>query len=321
MINQLTSLKKHTTIVADTGEIKEIENYRPQDATTNPSLVLKAAKLPKYHYLVDNAIEWAKQKSCNRIQQITDACDKLAVDIGGEILKIIPGHISTEIDARLSYDVNGSVRKALQLIEMYAESGIEEQRVLIKLAATWQGIQAASELKKKNIRCNLTLVFSFIQAKACAEAGVFLISPFVGRISDWYKDQNKKAYLPNEDPGVISVKKIYNYYKKLRYETLVMGASFRNINQIIELAGCDRLTISPNLLKILKENSGSVERKLRVPDMNNNDHPKHSISKVTESDFYWHHNQDTMAISKLSQGIYQFSQDQRKLEQLIGDLL
>ncbi|MFC2568466.1 MAG: transaldolase, partial [Haemophilus parainfluenzae] len=263
MTTQLDSLRSMTVVVADTGDIDAIKKYQPQDATTNPSLILSASALPQYAPLIDEAIAYAKAQSADKAQQLIDAEDKLAVNIGLEILKIVPGRISTEVDARLSYDTQATVEKARKLIALYNEAGISNDRILIKIASTWQGIRAAEILEKEGINCNLTLLFSEAQARACAEAGVYLISPFVGRILDWYKaNTDKKEYAPAEDPGVISVTKIYNYYKEYGYKTVVMGASFRNVGEIIELAGCDRLTIAPALLKELQENSTVLVRKL-----------------------------------------------------------
>ena len=263
MTNQLDSLRELTVVVADTGDIDAIRQYKPEDATTNPSLILSAAALPQYASLIDEAIAYGKQQSQDKAQQLIDAEDKLAVNIGLEILKLVPGRVSTEVDARLSYDTDATVLKARKLIALYEAAGINKNRILIKIAATWQGIRAAEILEKEGINCNLTLLFSEAQARACAEAGVYLISPFVGRILDWYKaNSDKKEYAPAEDPGVISVTKIYNYYKQYGYKTVVMGASFRNVGEIIELAGCDRLTIAPPLLKILHETPNAVERKL-----------------------------------------------------------
>ncbi|GIC25442.1 Transaldolase B [Vibrio cholerae] len=243
MSNKLAQLRKLTTVVADTGEIDAIKKYQPEDATTNPSLILKAAQIAEYAPLIDQAIAYAKTQSNDKAQQVQDTCDMLAVNIGKEILKTIPGRISTEVDARLSYDTERSVAKARQLVKMYNDAGITNDRILIKLASTWEGIRAAEILEKEGINCNLTLLFSFAQARACAEAGVFLISPFVGRIMDWYKAKEGRDFAASEDPGVLSVTKIYNYYKEHGYKTVVMGASFRNIGEILELAGCDRLTL------------------------------------------------------------------------------
>ena len=282
MTTQLDSLRKMTVVVADTGDIDAIKKYQPQDATTNPSLILSASALPQYAPLIDEAIAYAKAQSANKAQQLIDAEDKLAVNIGLEILKIVPGRISTEVDARLSYDTQATVEKARKLIALYNEAGISNDRILIKIASTWQGIRAAEILEKEGINCNLTLLFSEAQARACAEAGVYLISPFVGRILDWYKaNTDKKEYAPAEDPGVISVTKIYNYYKEYGYKTVVMGASFRNVGEIIELAGCDRLTIAPALLKELQENSTALVRKL-----DNKGEVKAKPQPLTEAEFY-----------------------------------
>lgn len=317
MTDKLTSLRQLTTVVADTGDIAAMKQYQPQDATTNPSLILNAAQIPEYRKLIDDAIAWARSQSGDRAQQIVDASDKLAVNIGLEILKLIPGRISTEVDARLSYDTEASVAKAKRLIKLYNDAGISNDRILIKLASTWQGIRAAERLEKEGINCNLTLLFSFAQARACAEAGVYLISPFVGRILDWYKaNSGKSEFAAAEDPGVISVTEIYNYYKQHGYETVVMGASFRNVGEILELAGCDRLTISPSLLKELSESTGSVERKLASQG-----EIKARPARLSEAEFYWQHNQDPMAVEKLADGIRKFAVDQGKLESMIDALL
>ncbi|WP_226099251.1 transaldolase [Dickeya oryzae] len=317
MTDKLTSLRQFTTVVADTGDIAAMKLYQPQDATTNPSLILNAAQIPEYRTLIDDAVVWARAQSSKREQQLVDATDKLAVNIGLEILKLIPGRISTEVDARLSYDTEASVAKAKRLIKLYNDAGISNDRILIKLASTWQGIRAAEQLEKEGINCNLTLLFSFAQARACAEAGVFLISPFVGRILDWYKaNSDKKEFAAHEDPGVISVTDIYEYYKSHGYETVVMGASFRNAGEILELAGCDRLTIAPALLKELAESQGEVVRKLSYQG-----EVKARPAKLTESEFYWQHNQDSMAVDKLADGIRKFAVDQEKLEKMIADLL
>lgn len=317
MTDKLTALRQLTTVVADTGDIAAMKLYKPQDATTNPSLILNAAQIPEYRPLIDDAIAFARSQSSDRAQQVIDASDKLAVNIGLEILKLVPGRISTEVDARLSYDTEGSIIKAKHLIKLYNDAGISNDRILIKLASTWQGIRAAEQLEKEGINCNLTLLFSFAQARACAEAGVFLISPFVGRILDWYKaNTDKKEYAANEDPGVVSVSEIYQYYKEHGYETVVMGASFRNIGEIIELAGCDRLTIAPGLLKELSESEGPLERKLSYTG-----EVKARPARITEAQFLWQHNQDPMAVDKLADGIRKFAIDQEKLEKMIGDLL
>ena len=314
MTDKLTSLRQFTTVVADTGDIAAMKLYQPQDATTNPSLILNAAQIPEYRKLIDEAVTWAKAQSNDRAQQVVDATDKLAVNIGLEILKLVPGRISTEVDARLSYDTEASIAKAKRLIKLYNDAGISNDRILIKLASTWQGIRAAEQLEKAGINCNLTLLFSFAQARACAEAGVFLISPFVGRIYDWYQaKQPMDPYVVEEDPGVKSVRNIYDYYKQHRYETIVMGASFRRTEQILALAGCDRLTISPDLLKKLQESEETVIRKL-VPTSTVLPKPK----PMTEAEFRWEHNQDPMAVEKLADGIRQFAVDQRKLEDLLA---
>lgn len=313
MSNKLEQLRKLTTVVADTGEIDAIKKYQPEDATTNPSLILKAAQIAEYAPLIDAAIEYAKSQSSDKAQQIQDTCDMLAVNIGKEILKTIPGRISTEVDARLSYDTEGSVAKARQLIKMYNDAGISNDRILIKLASTWEGIRAAEILEKEGINCNLTLLFSFAQARACAEAGVFLISPFVGRIMDWYKAKEGRDFAPQEDPGVVSVSTIYNYYKEHGYNTVVMGASFRNIGEILELAGCDRLTIAPSLLAELEAAEGEVVAKL-VDSKGSKARP----APMTHAEFLWEHNQDPMAVEKLAEGIRNFAVDQGKLEVMIA---
>jgi len=303
-----------TVVVADTGDIDAIKKYQPQDATTNPSLILSASALPQYAPLIDEAVAYAKAQSADKTQQLIDAEDKLAVNIGLEILKIVPGRISTEVDARLSYDTQATVEKARKLIALYNAAGISNDRILIKIASTWQGIRAAEILEKEGINCNLTLLFSEAQARACAEAGVYLISPFVGRILDWYKaNTDKKEYAPAEDPGVISVTKIYNYYKEYGYKTVVMGASFRNVGEIIELAGCDRLTIAPALLKELQENSTALVRKLDYKG-----EVKAKPQPLTEAEFYWQHNSDAMAVEKLAEGIRKFAVDQEKLESMLS---
>lgn len=314
MTTQLDSLRSMTVVVADTGDIDAFKKYQPQDATTNPSLILSASALPQYAPLIDEAITYAKAQSADKAQQLIDAEDKLAVNIGLEILKIVPGRISTEVDARLSYDTQATVEKARKLIALYNAAGISNDRILIKIASTWQGIRAAEILEKEGINCNLTLLFSEAQARACAEAGVYLISPFVGRILDWYKaNTDKKEYAPAEDPGVISVTKIYNYYKEYGYKTVVMGASFRNVGEIIELAGCDRLTIAPALLKELQENSTALVRKLDYKG-----EVKAKPQPLTEAEFYWQHNSDAMAVEKLAEGIRKFAVDQEKLEAMLS---
>ena len=314
MTTQLDSLRQMTVVVADTGDIDAIKKYQPQDATTNPSLILSASALPQYAPLIDEAVAYAKAQSNDKAQQLIDAEDKLAVNIGLEILKIVPGRISTEVDARLSYNTQATVEKARKLIALYNAAGISNDHILIKIASTWQGIRAAEILEKEGINCNLTLLFSEAQARACAEAGVYLISPFVGRILDWYKaNSDKKEYAPAEDPGVISVTKIYNYYKEYGYNTVVMGASFRNVGEITELAGCDRLTIAPALLKELQENSTALVRKLEYKG-----EVKAKPQPLTEAEFYWQHNSDAMAVEKLADGIRKFAVDQEKLETMLS---
>ena len=314
MTTQLDSLRQMTVVVADTGDIDAIKKYQPQDATTNPSLILSASALPQYAPLIDEAVAYAKAQSNDKAQQLIDAEDKLAVNIGLEILKIVPGRISTEVDARLSYNTQATVEKARKLIALYNAAGISNDRILIKIASTWQGIRAAEILEKEGINCNLTLLFSEAQARACAEAGVYLISPFVGRIFDWYEaNSDKKEYAPAEDPGVISVTKIYNYYKEYGYNTVVMGASFRNVGEITELAGCDRLTIAPALLKELQENSTALVRKLEYKG-----EVKAKPQPLTEAEFYWQHNSDAMAVEKLADGIRKFAVDQEKLESMLS---
>lgn len=317
MTDKLTSLREITTVVADTGDIEAMKLYQPQDATTNPSLILNAAKIPEYRRFINEAIQWAGKQTNDRKEQVGYASDRLAVNIGLEILKLVPGRVSTEVDARLSYDTQASLAKAKSLVKLYNDAGISNDRILIKLASTWQGIRAAEQLEKEGINCNLTLLFSFAQARACAEAGVFLISPFVGRILDWHKaNTDKKDYAAHEDPGVTSVTEIYDYYKQHDYKTVVMGASFRNVGEIIELAGCDRLTISPALLKELKDTDGKVARKLSYQG-----EIKPRPAKMTEAAFLWAHNEDPMAVTKLAEGIRNFAIDQGKLEQMIDALL
>jgi len=317
MTNQLSQLKQMTTVVADTGDIEAIAKFQPQDATTNPSLLLKAASLESYQHLLKEAVSWAKEQSSNADQQVIDAADKLSVLIGLEILKTVPGRISTEVDSRLSFDTEASIAKAHKLMAMYKEAGITNDRILIKLASTWEGIKAAEQLEKSGINCNLTLLFSFSQAQACAEAGVYLISPFVGRILDWFKkDTGKSEYAANEDPGVVSVTSIYNFYKSKGYKTVVMGASFRNIDEIRQLAGCDRLTISPGLLDKLEKSNENLEQKLfsQQPELA-------SETKLSESSYRWAMNEDAMATEKLAEGIRNFTIDQIKLEKQLAKLL
>ena len=313
MTSKLEQLKKFTDVVADTGDIEAIRLYKPVDATTNPSLVYKAAQMPQYQDLLNASLN-ASKSIVNSAQQLSAACDHLAVGIGLEILKIVPGRISTEVDARLSFDTKASIAKAHELINLYEKGGVDKSRVLIKLASTWEGIRAAEVLEKEGINCNLTLLFGFNQAAACADAGVFLISPFVGRILDWYKaNTDKKEYTAEEDPGVVSVRHIYNYYKQNGYKTVVMGASFRNIGEIEALAGCDRLTISPQLLQELDQDKSELKRALSP------DRTGEAIAKrvETETSFRFGVNQDAMATEKLAEGIRGFVKDQINLENLL----
>jgi transaldolase len=310
-MSELESLKQHTTVVADTGDIAAIAQYKPQDATTNPSLLFKAAQQPEYRALVEEALAYAGQKAHGSAEQTALFMDKMAVNFGCEILKIIPGRVSTEVDASFSFDAKGSIEKARQLIKLYADAGIERERILIKLGSTWEGIKAAEQLEKEGIHCNLTLLFSFAQAVACAEARVTLISPFVGRIYDWFKKATGQEPTREADPGVLSVRRIYDYYKKYDYKTQVMGASFRKVDQIIDLAGCDLLTISPDLLSQLQKREGTLQPKLTVAGAKAKDIPRVTLDEKT---YRFEHNQDQMAVEKLSEGIRAFFSDGRKLE-------
>jgi transaldolase len=315
MNSKLDQLKEMTDVVADTGDIEAIRRYAPRDATTNPSLLLKAAALPQYRALLEKAKRWANTLGGSDIQQLTNCTDRFAVDVGSEILGIIPGRISTEVDARMSFDTAASIERAKKLVGMYEEAGFGRERILIKLASTWEGICAARQLEQEGINCNLTLLFSFGQAAACADAGVFLVSPFVGRILDWYK-ANTEIELKDamDDPGVQSVSKIYNYYKQHKYSTVVMGASFRNSGEIEALAGCDRLTISPALLEELASDESTLPRRLCAETARSED----VKSSPTEGEFRYDLNGDAMATEKLAEGIRNFVADQIKLEQLIG---
>jgi transaldolase len=319
MNDLLTQIKNFSLIVADTGDFAAMRKYTPRDATTNPSLLLKAATMPEYAELMEATLK-SVPSGLAGAAKLEDALDRLSVAFGLEILKIVPHRVSTEVDARLSFDYEGSLAKARKLIGLYDAAGISRERVLIKLASTWEGIQAARELKKDGINCNLTLLFSFAQAVACAEAGVQLISPFVGRILDWYKKSTGKAdYAAAEDPGVLSVTRIYNYYKTHGYKTEVMGASFRNIGEITELAGCDLLTISPQLLEELQKGTGDLTRKLdasKAASIN-----KDAKISLDEKAFRWMHNEDPMATEKLAEGIRQFAVDTVKLEKAIAPKL
>jgi len=317
-MSKLDALRTMTTVVADTGDIDAIREHTPQDATTNPSLILKAAELPAYQPMLREALEWA-QNVHNGETVAANACDKLAVMIGCEILTMVPGVVSTEVDARLSFNREKTIAKARKLIQMYADAGVDRSRILIKIASTWEGIQAARQLEEEGIHCNLTLLFSFAQAVACAEAGATLISPFVGRILDWYKtEQPDQNYSGAADPGVLSVTRIYNYYKQQGYKTIVMGASFRNTGEIIELAGCDKLTISPALLSELAADDQDLEVRLSSDNANNTD-ASERIS-LNEADFRWAMNEDQMATDKLSDGIRRFAADQVTLEQMLEAL-
>ncbi|MGC8644111.1 MAG: transaldolase [Isosphaeraceae bacterium] len=318
-MNLLDQLRAMTVVVADTGDIESIARYRPRDSTTNPSLLLKASAMPQYQGLLEQAIGHAQAEDEDRDTQIKACADRLAVAFGKEILQIIPGRVSTEVDARLSFDTEATIRKAHHFIDLYESEGIDRERILIKVASTWEGIRAAERLEKDGIHCNLTLLFSFAQAVACAHAGVTLISPFVGRIHDWYlKARGVKEIAAPDDPGVHSVQKIYNYFKKFGFKTEVMGASFRNTGEIIELAGCDLLTISPELLGELSEAEGALERKLSPENARKQDIPEVTLDEKT---FRWMLNEDAMATDKLAEGIRRFAADQVKLEQSLAKLL
>jgi transaldolase len=313
MANSLEQLKKFTKVVADTGDFGSIKKYTPQDSTTNPSLIYAAQKLPQYQHLVEDAITYAKKNASDIDSQTLLALDKLAVNFGAEILKIVPGRVSTEVDARLSFDTEANIKKAREIIKLYEGLGIQKDRILIKIASTWEGIQAAKELEKEGIHCNLTLLFSLAQAVACAEAGVTLISPFAGRITDFFKVRDKKtSYEAKEDPGVVSVKNIFNYYKYYGYKTVVMGASFRNKEQVIELAGCDFLTVSPSILEELANSNVEVVQTLDATKPT-----KVDKIPVDEKNFRWLLNEDEMATEKLSDGIRKFAADLVKLEKEI----
>ncbi len=315
-MNNLDQLKQWTTIVADTGEFEEIQQYQPTDATTNPSLILAAATKPEYQFLINQAIQRGKKQSTNPKEQLEAIIDQLFVSFGLEILKLVPGRVSTEVDARLSYDVEGSIKKARHLIELYEAAGIQRKQVLIKLASTWEGIQAASILEKEGIHCNMTLMFNLAQAIGCAQARATLISPFVGRILDWHKkNTGKESYPPAQDPGVISVTGIYHYYKHHEIQTQIMGASFRNVGEICELAGCDLLTIAPKLLGELQKSETPLTRKLN-PEASK----QIKIEKIDidEKTFRWMLSEDPMANDKLAEGIRQFAKDIVKLETFIN---
>jgi transaldolase len=315
-MNLLEQLKQYTQVVADTGDFESIAQYKPIDATTNPSLIYAASQKKEYAHLVDEAVIYGRITGSSFESRLAESLDKLAVNFGMEILKIVPRRVSTEVDARLSFDIEGSLAKALKLIGIYEDNGISREKILIKLASTWEGIRAAEQLEKEGIHCNLTLLFSRAQAIACAEAKVQLISPFVGRIYDWHRKSRGVDSIPsNEDPGVHSVQYIYNYYKKFGYKTEVMGASFRNIGEIIELAGCDLLTISPNLLSELENSNIGLQRKLDPEKSNKSDLQQIHLE---EKSFRWMHNEDAMAVEKLSEGIRKFTEDLIKLEKYIA---
>jgi len=320
MSNQFDQLSKFTTLVADTGDVDSIKKFKPVDATTNPSLIYAAAQMPAYAHLVDDAIAYGKKLSiADEAERLAITMDVLAVNFGVEILKIVPGYVSTEVDARLSFDVEANIKRARRIIGLYKEKGVSKDRVLIKLASTWEGIKAAEVLEKEGIHCNLTLLFGFGQAVACAEANVTLISPFVGRIRDWFlaKQTAKKEFDPEEDPGVLSVRNIYSYYKKYGYKTIVMGASFRNVGEIIGLAGCDRLTIAPKLLETLLASTEPIKRVLDPATSSYTGEKLH----LDEATFRFLLNEDAMATEKLAEGIRGFSADLRKLEAIVKDKL
>ena len=314
-VSQLDQLKQFTKVVADTGDFESMRAYQPYDATTNPSLIFAATQKPEYGYLLDKAIADLKSSPLNGSAKIEAIIDRLLVLFGMEILQIVPGRVSTETDARLSFDREGSINKGRQLIALYEQGGISRERILIKIASTWEGIKAAEQLRKESINCNLTLLFSFPQAVACAEAGVRLISPFVGRIYDWYKANTGKDYKGADDPGVQSVTRIYNYYKKFGHQTEVMGASFRNVGQIVHLAGSDLLTISPNLLEELSKSYEPITRKLSPEIAKASDAEKIALD---EKAFRFEFNEDPMAVDKTAEGIRKFSADIVKLEKLIA---
>ncbi len=318
-MNQLDQLKKHTIVVADTGDFEAMKAYKPQDATTNPSLILAASQKPEYRSLVDQAVAEIKgKKGLKDDAKVEAILDRILILFGLEILKIVPGRVSTEVDARLSFNTKGTIEKAHQLIKMYEKAGISRKRILIKIASTWEGIEAARELQKEKINCNMTLLFSLAQAVACAEAKARLISPFVGRILDWYKKSTGIDYKPTEDPGVLSVTQIYNYYKTFGHKTEVMGASFRNKGEITELCGCDLLTISPGLLGELQASSDKLTRKLNEAGAKK---AKLTRIKMNEKTFRWMLNEDAMATEKTAEGIRKFGEDIVKLEKLVAAAL
>jgi transaldolase len=318
MSNLLEQLRQHSVVVADTGDLDAIRRFAPQDATTNPSLILKAVQSGQYNALVDRIMGDVRGLGVSVEDAIDEACDRLVVAMGKQILELVPGRVSTEVSARLSFDSEASLAKARRLVELYEQSGIGRDRILIKLAATWEGVRAAEVLEAEGIQCNLTLIFNFVQARACAEAGTYLISPFVGRILDWYSKANPAAvYAPDEEPGVRSVQRILQYFRQHRYSTVVMGASFRNVGEIQALAGCDRLTISPALLEALEGSDG-----LLVPVLIDGAEGEGALPKpLTEAEFRWQMNEDAMATEKLAEGIRGFEADQLKLEALLREKL
>lgn len=313
--SQLEQLKRHSLVVADTGDLEAIRRYQPHDATTNPSLLLKAFELPGYQGLIDDELAAVKAEAVAHDTRLAHAVDRLAVAIGSEISGLVPGRVSTEVAARLSFDEEASVRKAHELIELYDRRGVGRDRVLIKLASTWEGVRAAERLEREGIQCNLTLLFSDAQAQACFDAGVFLVSPFVGRVTDWYKKETGRDYAPDEDPGVQFVRGVCERVGRGGYETVVMGASFRTVGQVLALAGCPRLTISPALLEALAAAEGNVSRAVEVPAADERPAP------LDEPAFRWGHNQDAMANDKLAEGIRRFHEDQAALEALIDERL
>jgi len=318
MSSSLDQLKATgTTVVCDSGDFATIAKYKPQDATTNPSLILAASKKPEYAKLIDEAVQYGKKKGGSLDEQVDATLDSLLVQFGKEILQIIPGKVSTEVDARFSFDTKASVDKALHILELYKEIGIPKDRVLIKIASTWEGIQAAHILQSQHgVNCNPTLLFSLVQAIAAAEAGAFLISPFVGRILDWYKAATKKEYSPEEDPGVKSVQSIFNYYKKFGYKTIVMGASFRSVGEVTELAGCDYLTIAPNLLESLFNSTDEVPKKLDASSASSLNIEKKAYL-ANEADFRFDFNEEQMAVEKLREGISKFAADAVTLKEIL----
>ena len=313
MISQLESLKKLTKVVADTGDIDSIVKYQPEDSTTNPSLILKAARMEKYKAIVEEAVQYAKKQQADNWIEV--ALDQLSVSFGIQLLKHVPGRVSTEVDAALSFNTTATIEKARNLIAMYEQEGISKERILIKIAATWEGIKAAEVLEQEGIQCNLTLIFSEAQAIACAEAGVYLISPFVGRILDWFVANTGKSYVADENPGVVSVTAIYNYFKKHGYSTIVMGASFRSVGEIVELTGCDRLTISPDLLEQLSISEGELVPRLRANTARDMDIP---LVEMNECSFRWMMNEDAMATEKLAEGIRKFNSDLNELRDFLA---